>query len=675
MMEEGSAADPGVQACRGRCEVGVQWEEPENQYHDVGVQSDTQWCDVAVQVDLIGLSCRARGSSDVPWRCLSLHPEQTEEGALWNCCAHVLQSSPALNQSCLRLPSLPSCGDSPSSHQQGESWSATPEPEGAEIHAPYGFMAPLSSDEEEPNTLRREDEQSTNPPIKKRRGCPKNSASLSNPETTATPTRRSKTGRAAGLPLRYLLDYDLESHVQLTANKQQPESGKGAGPGTKREDKSKSDKKVLILPYYKQPLNLEEFTEIQNVARQYKALQEEDDWPNSTSIIVHPALEQFRPCPLSQGEILELNKDKKPRLLPMKLKKVKDDVKFSPPASKISPDWLIENAAIKEEPDLESSDLFKTKIKRIEVKGESDLSFVIKQEDVDTREGEVDFTNSKKLKDGILSVKSQKKDTEFGNSDAPKTGVNEVDEAPMEVKRKRGRPKKKCKKYVEISQEEVIFKEDSELSVAEQLDRPRRVAVGPPIRYLLESEKLSPGRQERLKLGDVLNGDADKAGMVKKVKILNGNADHAEGRSWINSLESVPQTKYEYEEEDIKDIKDIYVLREDEYTTRSQSELAVGDRLVQWDKTKKDLRIIETGHVRSGADSAEGQWERWTDGSDGEWANERRRRVRRKKCRRNLKMDLDRKVTNEFLVFRDNDTNAVTLIPPCSVKLQKLLKR
>ncbi|XP_055006955.1 uncharacterized protein LOC110166937 [Boleophthalmus pectinirostris] len=776
-MEEGSGADLGAQACGGRCDVGlqweepeerrcdvgvqweepeerrcdvgvqweepeerrcdvgVQWEEPEERRCDVGVQSDTQWCDVAVQVDLVGLSCRTPGSGDVPWSCVALRPEQTEGGALWHCCVHgngllapppsaallcpspsrtpdaTLQttvpsmhpSSPEL-QSSVRSPSMPSCGDSPSSHHQGagpggagpqsaalgpegaepqsaapgpegaEPQSAAPGPEGAEPLAPDGFMAPLSSDEDAPQ---RRDEKSSDAVIKKRRRRPKNSASLSDPETTPTQKRRNKTGRAAGLPLRYL-DYDLESCDQLPANKQQGESGEGAGPGMKQENTPKIDKKVLFLPYYKQSLNLKELAEFQNMARQQcKTLQEEDHWPNGASVVTHAALEPLKPRPLSPGTVLDLNVAEKPRLLPLKLKKLKNNAKSRPPASKKTPDWSIENAAIKEELTgdesgaSESPDWYKAKIKRIKVKKELELSkfkkVVVKQEDGSDGQADVDYSNSIKLKDENLGTKRNKNKEKRENSDVATTGSDENNDALIHVKRRRGRPKKRAENPEEIKQEDAALQEDGGTTLTEPLDRPRRATVRPPVRYSPETEELCAWRQETLKLGDVLNGDADAAGMVKKVKILNGDADDAERRARRESSERATEIKYEYE-----DIEDIYVLREDEYTP--------GHGQPQWAKSRDDLRIIETDHVRGGAydDDEQGQWE-WRkggNGADGEWVSvEQRRRVRRKRRRENLVTDLSRKVVSKFLVFRDEETSAVTLIPPCAVKLHKLTNR
>ncbi|KAK7881192.1 hypothetical protein WMY93_029601 [Mugilogobius chulae] len=83
----GACAEPGrAQAYDGRHRLSSRAETRGRR--DVGVQSDLQWCDVAVQVDLIGLSCRTPGSDDVPWRCLAVRPEPTEGGALWHCCLH-----------------------------------------------------------------------------------------------------------------------------------------------------------------------------------------------------------------------------------------------------------------------------------------------------------------------------------------------------------------------------------------------------------------------------------------------------------------------------------------------------------------------------------------------------------------------------------------------------------
>ncbi|CAL9697803.1 unnamed protein product [Knipowitschia caucasica] len=209
-------------------DVGVQWEEPKDRLSDVGVQweelkdrlSDPLWCKAAVQVDLLGLSCSVEGSGDVPRRCLSVCPEQPAGGALWYCplacppsaallglspCRmttlhNIHHCSPALEPSPVTTLAVPSCAAQVLGQTQ-----VVPNKAKApgQAKTPDGCMAPLSSDESD-SQLKDDSTALLSETI------PKHSLSSSHSDPETLKPRR-KMERAAGLPLRYLLDYALET--------------------------------------------------------------------------------------------------------------------------------------------------------------------------------------------------------------------------------------------------------------------------------------------------------------------------------------------------------------------------------------------------------------------------------------------------------------------------------
>lgn len=404
-----------------RREVGCQWERPEDQCKEVGVQSSAEHTDVAVQVDLIGLSCRTQGSCDVPWNCFSVREDEPGGGALWqHCSSHnnttmtysppalssVLLSAsptrtpqkdaqhstslsrsnlsehttPSMHQSELSLPSMPLCGESPS-----VALKESPET--------MGLLAPLSSDEEEPSEERQDqiiDED--RPPIKRGRvrrrllKKDKNSKlqnstnhidqSSSDMETSAKKRKRRKIQtfetkakddqrpkrKTAGLPVRYLQDYDMVSHglILTSQAKERTETEKYKTNMEKQEktmrenglqDKAPAER-VLFLPYYKQSLKVEQLHGYRKLTKQQN--DQEEGRQTNTPILMGSGIKRHNTSPpqkiLEQKE--DLNEDQEPCTVPLKLKKLKHVKGTEKPKDIASKkiDWTIfDNVTVKDE--------------------------------------------------------------------------------------------------------------------------------------------------------------------------------------------------------------------------------------------------------------------------------------------------------------------------------------
>uniref|UniRef100_UPI0037E88DA6 uncharacterized protein n=1 Tax=Semicossyphus pulcher TaxID=241346 RepID=UPI0037E88DA6 len=111
----------------GRREVGCQWECPEEEERkEVGCQSDSaERRDAAVQVDLLTqqLSWRHTGVCGVVWQCVSVRADEPGGGALLqHCSTHSRHAhfSPHLRNP--QLPTMPLCGPpAPPDHQEHQS--------------------------------------------------------------------------------------------------------------------------------------------------------------------------------------------------------------------------------------------------------------------------------------------------------------------------------------------------------------------------------------------------------------------------------------------------------------------------------------------------------------------------------------------------------------------------
>lgn len=600
------SVDESVEVVVGsRREVGCQWESPEDQCKEVGVQSSAEHIDVAVQVDLIGLSCRTEGSGDVPWHCFTVREDEPGGGALWqHCSSHnnatmtisppalssVLLSSsptrtpqkdtqhsehstphsksnlsehttPSMHQSELSLPIMPLCGESPSATLN----------ESPEI---MGFLAPLSSDEEDLCEEQQDQHfDEDRPPIKRRRGRgrprllrkDKNSkiqnstnyvGQSSSDTVTSTKKRRRKIQtfetkandeqrpkrKTAGLPVRYLQDYDMETHGLLLTNqeKERTETEKCKTKLMEYQEKSMGEngqkakpptERVLFLPYYKQSLTVEQPLDYQKLTKRLN--EQEDRRQTNSPIITHPGFDHSK-------ETRNIIEDIEPHIVPLKLKKCKR-AKGTNKSKNISSkkiDWQIsDNLEVKEggmEEDIESD--VKLKIKTIKQEEGIDETQSLPPSNLSSGQTEIkpkvcaykrttDVTKFKRIlikQDGDVSQLAKKLE-ETRQADCLKTSkpvftvtqidrvenVEELDIIKLKVDdlliqanaeneeskdqlqhsikhRDRGRPRKNGKikqKYSEVE------KKLEKPVLTEQPDRPRRSAVGPPVRYLLQSEE------------------------------------------------------------------------------------------------------------------------------------------------------------------------------------------
>ncbi|KAK7881193.1 hypothetical protein WMY93_029602 [Mugilogobius chulae] len=459
-------------------------------------------------------------------------------------------------------------------------------------------MAPLSSDEEEP----RDDLSSTaDTPVRKRGpGRPRSSKNKPqspcvSPESAANAqNQRRKTERAARLPLRYLLDYDLESHDQLSANKKPPENGEGVESSPKQEE---SEKKVLSP-------NPDKLANAEDIAAQ----REGHDWPNSASIVVYPALDKFTPRPLSPGEVLE------PPVLPLIPKNVPDQA---------------ENADVKEEPindentDLESSEV---DFKHVKIKKEAaDLIGKIKQEDdTETDCSESDLLRSK---DGILT-KTKHLEAALDENNASQT----------ETKRNPGRPKKRPRKMLEIKQEKDVFKEESDFEMAEQLTG--RVAQWSVLRCdIWLNRKTGTSRRKSECFPD--DAAARRRGKRRQRQSRDGekgaNPKQRSGNSGEEGLD-------------------------EQFTKRDSGEVR---------EHRRHLRASGQRVRRHGSRRQNGGFKRHKSNAKRGAKDAKEEKTAAQK----VQTELEQESPEAFLVFRDDETSVVTLIPPCAVKLQKMSRK
>ncbi|XP_073344932.1 uncharacterized protein [Pagrus major] len=203
-----------------RREVGCQWESPEEERREVGCQSDSaERRDAAVQVDLLSqqLSWRHTGVCGVAWQCVSVRADEPGGGALLQHCrthhcsplGHTqlptmpLFQSPAPPefkelQQTASLPSMPLCEPLP----------LLPP---ADVSAPpSGLIAPLSphmaeEEEEVGEEVEKEEEEEEEDGVKP-------------VETEDTEKVRRPRRKRVGPPIRYLLESEGQSHGLSVAN-------------------------------------------------------------------------------------------------------------------------------------------------------------------------------------------------------------------------------------------------------------------------------------------------------------------------------------------------------------------------------------------------------------------------------------------------------------------------